>query len=83
MNELTHRVAVMDTTGTRLHFHRTRTEAQRLIDDGLAVRHDSKTLHLTEHPMRGGIGQSLPQYRDGVTMMHARYYAPTRSFLRW
>jgi|WetSurMetagenome_2_1015567.scaffolds.fasta_scaffold274397_4 hypothetical protein len=79
---LSRRVAVMSTCGTRLVFHTQRLQAQTMIASGLAVQQDSKTLCLTCHPGKG-IGQSLPQYHDGHTMLLARHYPALGSFIRW
>jgi hypothetical protein len=79
---LSRRVAVMSTCGSRLVFHTQRPQAQAMIADGLAESVSGREIKLTCHPSRG-IGQSLPQYHDGNTMMHARHYPPLGSFIRW
>lgn len=73
----------MNSSGTFLVFRTPRAEAQRMIEGGLAVRQDARRVLLTCHPTHGGIGKSNSLYHEGHTLMHGRYYAPTRSFLRW
>ena len=77
----------MDSTGACFIHHVHRAEAQRLVKDKLATRHDSKTLLLT-CDVRWASGQSFPQYKDGRTTMlaypiHTRKGEWTGAFRRW
>lgn len=79
---LSRRVAVMDHSGIRLVFYAPRAKAELLLQGGLATRLDSREIRLTIAPQRA-IGQSLPQYRDGSTMMLGRYHWRCQSYIRW
>ena len=87
MSNLARRVSVMDESGVAFVFFAQREQAERMVGFGLATRRDAGEIRLTCHsqsgPIDGPRGQSLPQYRDGRTMMLAKHYERLGSFVRW
>lgn len=82
MPNLSRRVAVMDNAGIRLVFYAQRDKAELLLEDGLATWFDPREIRLTLAPRRA-IGQSLPQYHEGNTMMLGKYHHGCQSFVHW